>query len=1178
MKRILGLGLAFAALPWAAAGQTDPASPQAAVAQIGGKTSFDLVRLNGDKNSVPLRNGQVKVGSERVTFRGRTLVRERDYFIDYVSGVVYLKVPSSSGEAVTVEYRYDPATGQKGSFGLGSSGSQFQGFTFQLRKEASLVMGLGVTERLGDGTVLESNVYGLNNSFSLGAGNLKGFFMVGDRKRAQTTSLMGEGAGTAPVQEGRGTAILQSLSAKGLGGNLQVDYQDVDEKFSGFQAVEAAGYDQATVQRLSHERGLKRTNFQGRELGGKGFRVGFGLRSVGDEGASIEWRDYSAKVAGMDLNYASHRVDRGFRKFKEIAESDREQLAKEQGMVRESLGLSKGFAGGQFRFNTTKIEADDSKGIHRRGFALETPTVKIGLSDQQIDEGFSRFNDLREGDRGQLAREGGLSREALSVDVSTKVVTGRSSPGPAGENGQPTMVRPAADLKLAYNRGAVRSDNGDFLAQDLSGKVGRFTFDHARREVEAGFTGLGALAREEVGNHLGAMVRMVNPGAGVQGPDWNAWGASAGLSRSVWRAGFDFGRGTAVKADQYVAQGETDRLMVTNYGFSSPSLNASWRHQDTGAEFGEVKRMTLTEQQALGLSTGFEKTDLTLQSRLGGSKLLAYSKMGMSDATGGAGRQTLSFSDKGLKIDVAEREVDASYSGLPTTVDPERDRFLGMIGFKQRETAVAWQLLPSVSLDWREDRSGNQTTGVHRFASAASAVYRLDKSTQIAASKNVWKNTDPSQTLIDREVETVSVSRDFGALGKMTVSEEDKRFNGVEDQSPDSVRQSVVYDAQLSKTTTVRSEHGQTRYENGERETLTSNTLAQQLTPRTGVSVTQTNIKRDGDKLDETHRHYGFWIDFGRNIRLNYKSLRSLRGETEGTLDNNVNVTPGEFQGIKLDSASYQRYGWDHRRDQHIGAVSLSNVKPLDWGFVKDVNFNYGVDTVRDHNMWQRENRSMGFGGRFGSFAFGFGYRSQTLPQSGEMAIDREFKATSDVTGKGWLRAELSYILRTLPEGNQVMVRNYNMVAEPTRGLQIQHTLSTNPLINDPNVLLGTRADPAKSNRWTIAYNREKSVHGAFTYEELLNQLTGHQIYASRLGLTLFADCPSPVYLEYVMADSNQTGPKQRSHGFRFRYDQRPGLNQNLSLSLGNVNWEIARPNDQRLQNWNLRLDYSLRF
>jgi hypothetical protein len=1167
MRREVAAVWALVVSPWAALGQDAPAARQSEAVQTGGRSSFDLIRLSGDKGSAPLRNGHVKPGSERVVFRGRALVKDRDYSIDYVSGVVYLKTAFSAGEAVTVEYRYDPAIGSRGSFGLGSAGAAFQGFTYQFGQDSSLIVGLGITERLGDGAVLESSVYGLDNSFAFGSGHVKGFFLVGDRRRVQSSSLMGESGHGGDVQEGRGSAVLQSFGAKALGGDLQIDYQDVDEKFGGFQAIRAAGFDQETADRLANERGLKRTNFQGRSLGGKDFRFGIGLRSVGDARASIEWRDCTAQSAGFDLQFSSQRVDRGFGKFKEIAESDRDQLAKEQGMVRESLALRKELAGGQVRFDSLKVESDGSSGIYRRGFALETPSVKIGFSDQQVEAAFDRFNDLRETDRGQLARERGLARETLSVDVGTKIAAGGARP-----------ASPAIEVALKYRHGAVRSDTGDLFAQDLAGKVGSLTFEHARRDVEAGFTGLDALSREEIGGHLGAIVNMANPGGGVQGPDWNAWRTATGLSRSVWRLGFQLGRGASVRADEHAIQGGRDRLLVRSYGLSAPALSASWRKQETGVAFTEVDRLTLSEQQALGLATGFIKTDFAMQARLGGSKSLSFAQMEMGDASGRAGRQSVSFSDKCFKFDAAKRRVDPGYTGLSGTVDPERERLMSLLGFDQMDTAVSWQALPGLSLDFREDRAHNPTTGVHRFASAASAVYSLDQATRVSASRNVWKSTDLTQTLIDQQMATVSVSRDLGQLGKLTVCEEDKRYNGSEDQTPDSVRQSVVYDAQLTDTTTVRSEHGRTRYEDGQRETHTSSTLAQQLGKRTGVSVTQTNIRRDGDKPDETLRHYGFWFDFGRNIRLNYKSLRSLKGPNEGTLDTNVTLTPGEFQGIKLDSASYQRYGWDHRRDQHVGAVSLSNVKPFDWGFVNDVNFHYLVDTVRDHNMWHRENRSMGFDGRLGSVAFGYSYRSQTLPHSGETAIDREFKAAYDVAGSGWLRTDVSYILRTMPAGSQVMVRNYNVLAEPVKGLQIQHTLATNPLVNDPNVLLGSRPDPARSNRWTVAYNRERSVHGSFIYEELLNHQTGRQVYAGRVGLTLFADNPSPLFLEYVMADSNQTGPKQRSHGFMVRFDQRPGPNQSLSFMFGNVNWEIARPRDQKHQNWSLRLDYSVRF
>ncbi|MBL8066499.1 MAG: hypothetical protein JNM34_11690, partial [Chthonomonadaceae bacterium] len=358
-------------------------------------------------------------------------------------------------------------------------------------------------------------------------------------------------------------------------------------------------------------------------------------------------------------------------------------------------------------------------------------------------------------------------------------------------------------------------------------------------------------------------------------------------------------------------------------------------------------------------------------------------------------------------------------------------------------------------------------------------------------------------------------------------------------------------------------------------ETRVTNSVSQALSPRIGVSVTDTKVERPGNQPDETHRDYGFWVDFGRNIRLNYKAQRNLKGETEGDRHDEVNVTPGQVQGVNL-GGGYTRNSWDHRRDQHAGNVNFSNVKPFQWGWFRDVKFNYSADTARDMDQWQRENRAMGLGARIGAFGFAWDYKSQSLP-FGDRAIDRIFSFTTDTTGKGRLRADVSYNVRTLPMGNQATIRDYQITALPSKSWEIVHSLKTNPLQSDGNALLGAIATPNRLNKWNVNYLGNKRTNFGLAYEEFFNEQTNQQTSVLKLGLKLFADNPSPLDLEFITAESNTTGVMQRSHGFKLGFVQRPGPNQSLSFSFSNLNWELARPEDQSINNWNFRLDFSWR-
>ncbi|HVL38661.1 MAG TPA: hypothetical protein VM328_04640, partial [Fimbriimonadaceae bacterium] len=157
MLRMSWIGLAMGAvgfLPVIVAAQgplplnsTPPESTGSEVI-VGGTSTIDLLILRAAGPGVPLRNGNVIKGSERVEFEGQPLQRGTDYSIDYESGVIYLMRAQKAGQALTVAYRYDKSKPTTTSQPQGG----FQGFRIELMPgQMRAIMGLGMTERLGDG-------------------------------------------------------------------------------------------------------------------------------------------------------------------------------------------------------------------------------------------------------------------------------------------------------------------------------------------------------------------------------------------------------------------------------------------------------------------------------------------------------------------------------------------------------------------------------------------------------------------------------------------------------------------------------------------------------------------------------------------------------------------------------------------------------------------------------------------------------------------------------------------------------------------------------------------------------------------------------------------------------------------------------------------------------------------
>ncbi|MBX3111669.1 MAG: hypothetical protein KF857_06635 [Fimbriimonadaceae bacterium] len=1121
---------------------------------VGGKASMDLVRLSPGTMVVPLRQGHLVLHSESVDLDGRNLVRDRDYSIDYEAGSIVLRVPFTPGQGLRVNYRYDDKQDSKGVYAHGAGSSKFSGFSFDFAGGAKAVFGLGLAERTAGGTLLSSNVYGLANSFSLsGGGSLKGLFMVGDRHKADVTNLFDGSKNTEKVEEGQGTAIVQSLATKVLGGNFTANYQDIDDRFGGFQSFASAGMSAADIDTLAKEKGLKRSSFRLTDLKAGGLKLSGGVQSVGDDTGGVSWRDYGMSLGGFSFTWDSRSVDPTFNRFANLREQDRNQLAQERGLTFDNIGAKQQFKNGAIEFKDAQTRDQNGTGLFRRALSFNMGPSKGYFTDQKVTAGFSRIGSLRDPDKGQLAKEIGLSRQSFGFE----------SPLAKGWN-------------LKYDNNRLMSDTGDVKAIEFALTSPKWSFEHGRFEADSGFTSFNAFAGGEVQNHVKSVLGAA--GGHAQGNDYGALGNSAGLDRSWWKFGLDLGKSTKLNYSNYSVAAEAGGARLDSIGIDSAKYKVNFAQQDVGAQFGATSRLLPTEQRSLGIADGLKRTMLNVFADLGKNRSLSLDTMHADDLTGEAARTNFKYADKGFAATYARRNVSSAFSGLATLVDTERDVMRQLMGYDQSAWSVTWQLMPSLKLDLRHNDDQNTELGLFRENDSKLIEYRLDKLTSFSYQTLASRVNDIDHVNLEQSAQRFFVARDFGKLGKLTLTNERATFGGVDDNQPDSNRQAVNYQADLSKTTSLSTTQSQTRYSNGERETTTSNTIAQQLNPRVKVSLTDERTLRDGEKPDEAKKNLGVSIDFGKGIKLDVNQARQFADGATGTTKESVSLTPGQIQGVAVEGASYTHNGWDDLRDQSVGVFSFKNVKPFELGSIKDIRFSYSADTARDNYAWQKENRRIGFGASYGNIGFGFDYFSQ-VAGDGFRAIDRVFNLTTDKTGKAAVRGELKYGVRTLPTDDQVMIRDYAVSIQFNDHAQLVHQLVTNPLQQRNDVILGSVPVDERKNIWSFKYFKDKNFKFDMSFNEVQRDAVAQSLYReAKVDTTFFASNPSPLNLSYSLLQWDRNGERQTAHKFGLRFDQRPGKNQSLSFWLENLNWGNSRPVGSNLQNWGMRLDYSVRF
>jgi len=1153
--RRLGLGIS-SILPVVAPAQSSfnesPGVVQPPLQTLTGTATIDLIRLQAMGPGVPLRFGAVIPGSERVEHEGRVLQKGVDYQIDYETGVVYLMRAQRAGQSLLVSYLYDKSA-QKSA-----ADKQFGGmptFKFDLLPGGLKILGgFGFTERLADGNVVSSNLYGIQNAFDFSGVKVNGLMLVGDRNKQDARSAFEYQGAPGTTETGSSQAILQNFATKFAGGTVQADYQDISTNFTGFGAVKDAGFN---ADQLKKERGLQRMGFNLSDLNIGGFKFSNGFRTVKDGDESVDWRSFGLKGGGFTLNWKSQHVDQNFKRFKDLAEGDREQLLKEAGLDREQMSFGYQSKLANLNYSSNQVEDQAGNGIYRRELGLDVMNVRfLTAGDQTIDAGFNRFGSLFEPERGQWGREAGLKRQWLALDTS---------------------VLGAQALGLKFSQNILRSPVGEFQALDASMGGKGWSLEHSSREVDAGFGSLGALAEGEMDNHIRAIAGMYDKTANLWRPEERRFFfQSAGIARSLTRFGAQPFKNWNVGFEQLDLQGQNDGAKVDTITINGSKIALKFRRQELGSAFNEIGSLMEFERQRLGTVAGLERSDFGLAMNFGKASKLSYNTMNANVGDAGASRSNFAYSD-GSKIDVQvnTREVDTAFNQVNGLVDPERDLLTSLRGFKERDVKGKWNIAPNLTIDVFRFDADSDALDQDRMLQNVALNWKPDKKTSLSYERFDNKSNDPLQVLFAQATEKISLTRDLGKLGALRYFKESVEFDGTQTNAPDSNREYMSYETKLTKTTSVKTEQQRTRFDNGDKEDISANTISTDLSKRAGVSVTDVRIDRGGDERDERKRNYGFWVDLGRGLKLSYGYNRAMVG-ANGTFNGTWALSPGTLGFLQVNNATYGENRWDGIHTQAFSNLQLSSSKPFNFGMFRDLKVSYSQDTAADYERFMKEGKQTSVSGRLFGATFGLDYRSQVAPD-GFHAIDRGVSLSTGPDKGQALSANLSVKARQMSNGDEVMIRNVQLVGRPTKRLTVSNELLTNPEIPRGDVILGSTTDPWRVNRWKLDYKESANTTLGGTWEERRNDLTLDFARTTGLNLTLFQKSGSPLSLFYGIEEVDGR-IKRRTDRYFLRFDQRPGANQFLSFYLGNVSYEHSLPDGENRSNWSIRMDYRLRF
>lgn len=1127
---------------------------------LGGRFQSDLIWIRRNQFSIPLRFGALIPNSERIQLGSRVLERDRDYTINYEAGTIFLNVDTENHRTLTVTYRYDEEKGRQGVFGNASEPD----LAFNLTGGNQVFMSFGVTERNRDGSVVTSNLYGLNNSFSFGpaGAGITGIFAISERAHADYLDLMdGSTDRTDRSSAGASRAIYQQLDASVLGGRVTGFYQNIDEGFEGFSAFANAGFERNAIDQLQRERGLVRSGFGLHNIGSEDLNFSYTTREIADDEGAITWNSVGFKAGPVNYARESRTVSDQFTRFQSLASEDldgvRWQHARdERGMSfdKEAFGFNLGESSLSIQRNN--VSTAESASLIRESLDFSSPWLNLNFRGRRADSDFNRYGVLRDEDREQLQREHGTSRQQFSA--TSEMLGGFSFD----------------QLRLSTG------DAGDtlFFNQGLSYENGPLSFSHSILRFDNSFRRLDPLSDEEQNQVVQSALGMYGAGLRPNNHDARSLSSSSGIERSATAFGLQLGD-SLFNYRQFSIGDENDSGGFQQFGLKNDRWSVNFRQLSLGEDLGRVLNNVMrSESEYLGSVAGIDRMDFQLSGSLDRNRKLDFGMMNVNQGEAGISRTAFSYEDKGFSATYTQRSVEEGFDSIRSLIDPEARLLAQLQGFNQSELNLDWRLMPSLRLRFDQREWGHMDLDDSQSYDRMLLQWNVTNRTYLERLTTNFGRSFDGNNLNDWSQELWKLRHSFGEGNSLTLLTEENTFNGDDDRERSSVLNAVEVKTQITETTELRTEHAVTNYDTGERKTEMTNQVSQQIGNATGISVTESRINRPGDELDEVVRNYGFWINLGNDIRINYGFQRHMRGE-DGTLGSQFEVTPGELGDIKVESAKYERERIDGHNEKHVGAVSILNTNPINLGIFEITRLNYSVNSLRDRYAWAHENRHKGIEIRNGDFRASWDYTSQ-IHHSGIRAIDRGFEVAYGDIENGWFAADVAYKVRTMPLDDELtVIRSYNLEVRPTDGFVLKHSLLTNPE-NDRNnrYLLGSRTDNIHESRWQLTYNAQREWDASFAFSEIIDFNRSRMDRVGTATLTLFKQTGSPLHLSYGLNQRDRNDSRETSHLFELRFDQRPGPNQFLSLALGNMNWQHSRPTNQNPFDWMLRLDYQLRW
>lgn len=1150
---------------------TAPDSSELAV-----QTGIETHILQSSETGLILNHPGVDPDSVLVSLNGAPLVSGKQFTVDSSNGTINFGVQTRPGDVVNVTYRYGKAyetASHPGSnllsFGL-AGGS------------AKLGLGLMSPERLADGSVFQSRVMALGNNFSSHGFGLQGGILFGSRLQSDAVGF----SGTTSLGNSE-KFVSELLSQKVAGGTFSIGYQDISANFHAFNSLE--GFTDDQVSALAKQAGLKRQSIglSGVKIGGMALDSQIEKISDGKDGVTSSSIDLKSKTA--DISFSQSQVDQTFNRFADLGDARDAAWQKQAGLsLRTTSALFQIGKGGSLSLdNRSYSGASGSLNISELGLKQGAYTFGVGSAYQS--KAFNQYAGIADGDKSTYTGLDGLDRKWLNF---------------SHDNGKNL----AADF-LSYENLSGAAGSLQSVGLGLAGK--NWSLGHQSIGSSAGFANLATMQPAAAQAQINTLAKLFPTSAAVNaGAEQGAYMGLTGVNRSFSELKFEPNKATTIDFHDSRFSATDGSAIQDVLNFKSGNYTLGYANSSIGTGFTEVDRLMGFEKTSLGGILGSNMTALNLGIALGKGSTFSASNFNTTDGTNSALRSQVQLTSKNLNVMLANRQVSAGFASIGSSPDPERALLASLAGFDQSVSQLSWNVSKNLSLTesgYVQTQQG-QTSPQLAHQQVALNYSNPKDGLQVGVTQTNDQNstsTAPIASSNDRIITIDKSTKDWS----LKVQEETNTITAPSTvTAPTPAQQSYVAKAatlsvKVSPSTTLSTEQSQTDYASGQTQTSNTNTISTQLSKRMGISVSETHVADPESSLnDQQKRDYGFWYDLGHGLVFRYGIQRQNLGPDTGNStsmfsigQNNPALNSSQLGSLGAGTVGgfsvaggYGANQWETPtglvtgpttsiRTQAFSNIRVGTAKPMNFGMFKNTSFGFSQDTAADSFNWIKEDKQFGFSTQLLGTALGLGYHSQA-DQAGNESIDRSINFATDPKESRFLSASIAYKMRTLPNDQKTMIRNFELALRPTKRITISNSLVTNPDVPNGAAILGSVPQATRANTLGLAYESTATTTLGASWQELVNDQTHTYSTTTGLDLTLFKTT-SPLHIFYGFSNAfNSTSSRNLIDRWSIQFDQKAGPHQTFNLFIGDISYAYTIPGGANAHNLTARVQYSWKF